>query len=75
MNHRNDRDEDDEDEISGRPLTIVERRAIRRIIENEGRIQWFWGSVRVWAGWISGAIIAAWAVVEIAGKIWKRTLE
>lgn len=70
---KNDLDDIDEEEISGRPLTIAERRAIRKMIENEERIQWFWGSVRVWAGWISGAIIGAWALVEIAGRIWKRT--
>jgi hypothetical protein len=76
MSHRR-RDDDyyDDEETSGRPLTIAERRALRRIIENEERIQWFWGSVRVWAGWISGAIIGGWALVEIISKVWKRTLE
>lgn len=69
--HRHENDEDDD--ISGRPLTIVERKALRRIIENEERVQWFWGSVRVWAGWISGAIIAAAATVEIVTKVWKRS--
>jgi hypothetical protein len=75
MSHRkNDYDDDEHNEISGLPLTIAERRIVRRMIINEGRIQWFWGSVRVWAAWISGAIIGAWALVEIVGKIWKRSL-
>lgn len=65
-------DEDDDNEISGRPLTVAERRAIRKLIENESRIQWFWGSVRVWAGWVSAAIIAGWSLVEIINTIWKR---
>ena len=75
--HKHNEDEDevmDENEIAGRPLTIAERRAIRRIIENEQRIQWFWGSVRVWAAWISGAIIGAWALIEIGARIWKRDI-
>lgn len=67
-------EDEDEDEISGRPLTIAERRSLRRMIENEERIQWFWGSVRVWAGWISAIIIGTWSIVEIGTKIWKRTL-
>lgn len=75
MSHYRRSEDEDEDEIfSGRPLTIAERRALRKIIENEDRIQWFWGSVRVWAAWISGAIIGAWAVVEIIARVWKRTL-
>lgn len=71
MVHKND--EDEEEEFSGRPLTIAERKMLRRMIENESRIQWFWGSVRVWAGWISGAIIGAWALVEIGRKIWTKS--
>ena len=67
-------DNDDDDELLGRPLTKAERKIIRKMIENEERVQWFWGSVRVWAGWISAAIIGAWAVVEILSKIWKRAI-
>lgn len=58
-----------DDEIDGRPLTMAERKAVRLLIQREARIQWFWGSVRVWAGWISGAIIGTWALIEIARKI------
>jgi hypothetical protein len=72
MPHRSNDDSDDD--VLGRPLTREERKTLRRMMENEERIQWFWGSVRVWAGWISAAIIGAWAVVEIGTKIWKRTL-
>lgn len=57
-----------------KPLSAEERKALRRLIENEERLQWFWGSVRVWAGWISAAIIGAWALIEVAGKVWKRAI-
>lgn len=70
---KHDDEEMDEDDISGRPLTIAERRSLRRMIESEERIQWFWGSVRVWGAWISGAIIGTWALVEIGRKIWTKS--
>lgn len=75
MPHRNRPEDDNDDDTDGRPLTTAERKALRRLIESEDRIQWFWGSVRVWAGWISAAIIGAWSIVEIGTKIWKRTIE
>ena len=58
-----------DDEVDSRPLTAAERRAVRILIQREARVQWFWGSVRVWAGWISGAIIGTWAIIEIARKV------
>jgi F0F1-type ATP synthase delta subunit len=70
---KQDETENIDEVISTKALSAEERRKLRKLIENEERVQWFWASVRVWASWISGAIIGAWALVEIAGKIWKRT--
>lgn len=63
------KDEIDEELIDGRPLSAAERKAIRILIEREARIQWFWGTIRVWVGWMSAVIIGGWAIFEIARKI------
>jgi len=71
MPHKRDKYDflDDDGLVDTRPLTPVERKAVRLMIEREARIQWFWGTIRVWAGWISGAIIGGWAIIEIVRKI------
>lgn len=63
-----------DDEVDGRPLTAAERKALRLLIIRERRIQWFWGTMRVWAGWLSAMIIGGWAIFEILRKIWTRNL-
>lgn len=50
--------DDDED----RQFTPSERKAIRKMLENEERIAWLWSSARVWAGWGSAFVIGAYAV-------------
>lgn len=65
---------EDYDDDEARPLTAEERRVLRRMIEDDARVRWFWSSFRIWVGWISAAIVGAWSMVEIASKIWKRTL-
>jgi len=56
---------DDDD----RQFTAEERKQLRKLLENEARIAWFWSSARVWAGWVSAAIIAA-AAVQQAVSHW-----
>ncbi len=34
---------------SGRPLTEDERARLRELLLKEGRVTWFWGTLRVWA--------------------------
>lgn len=48
-------------------LTDVEKRALRSILKNEDRVQWFWGSVRVWSLWI-GAVVGGLTVGSEALK-------
>lgn len=68
------KNEYEDEDFLARPLSPAERRILRKMIENEARVQWFWGTVRVWAGWISAAIVGSWAIIEIVGKVWKRSL-
>lgn len=53
---------DDDDE--GRAFTPAERRALRKMMENEERAAWFWHSARLWAGYCSAAVIGAYAVYQ-----------
>lgn len=58
-----------DDDIDDRPLTSAERRAVRLLIQREDRIQWFWGTVRVWAGWLSAVAVALMTIIEIGKKL------
>lgn len=49
----------DLDEYPDDPLTEIERKKVRRMMESDDRAHWFWTNSRVWLGWVSGAIITA----------------
>ncbi len=54
-----------------RTFTPEERKKLRKLIVQEDRLQWFWGSLRVWATWISGTVIATYSVFEVVRNfIW-----
>ncbi len=36
-------------EYSGEPLTDIENRRVRRLLEAESRMEWFWSTVWVWS--------------------------
>lgn len=38
-------------------LTEDELKRIRDMIDKEKKYQWFWASLRIWAGWISATIL------------------
>lgn len=48
----------------GRPLTEKEISELRHLIERENRVLWFWGSIRVWAMWISAVAAAVYVAVQ-----------
>lgn len=45
-----------------RQFTPAERKAIRKMLENDARVSWLWASARVWAGWISAFTVGAFAI-------------
>jgi hypothetical protein len=53
-----------EDDIDGDEFSELERKALRRIMLNQKRMEWLWASLRIWVGWISAAIIGAYATYE-----------
>lgn len=52
-----------------RQLTPDERRRLRKMLEDDSRARWLYTSIRVWLGYIAGAIIAA-AAVQQAVSHW-----
>ena len=63
---------DEVDDIDGKtPLTELERKKIRRIIQDQDRMNWLWGTLRIWGSWVSGAIVGTWAVYEVGWKFLK----
>lgn len=49
----------DLDEYSGEPLTVLETRKMRRLLEEDERAHWFWSTSRIWIGTAAAAITAA----------------
>jgi hypothetical protein len=41
---------------SGDAFTAEERQFLRRMMEEERHVAWFWASVRRWAFWTAGAV-------------------
>ena len=55
---------DEEDNLPSGPLSTEERKKLRKLIMREERLEWFWGSFRVWLSWVSGAVITGYGVYE-----------
>ena len=70
MPNNNDDDDRDPDEL---PFTATERAELRRLMESERRAKWLWGSIRVWALWVT-AVVAAVTVGREALKAAARSL-
>lgn len=57
------------DEHEVKPLSGDEIRDVRKLLEAEKRMNWFWATIRIWGSYIAGAIVGVWAVIEVLGKI------
>jgi len=60
------------DDTDERPFTPAERKEIRRLLESQERAEWLWQSVRVWATWISAAVVGAYAMSDAVMKLFKK---
>ena len=49
------------------PLTDEDIKALRKMMEQDARVRWFWESARVWATWAT-AIAAGWLLFKDAIK-------
>jgi len=61
-----------EDDIDGGELTEAERKAIRRIVRDQARMDWLWATLRIWAKWASATILGAYALYEIFLRFFKK---
>ena len=57
-----------DDDIDGGEFTEKERKRIRRIVRDQQRMDWMWATLRIWTGWLSAAIIGAYAPYEALVK-------
>lgn len=62
----------DDDEKHQPALSDVELRRVRQLLRDDEFAHRFWKTIRVWASWISGAIIAVAAMQETVGKFLKK---
>jgi len=61
-----------DDDIEGGEFTEKERKAVRKIVRDQARMDWLWGTLRIWAGWVSGGIVGAYAIYEIFLRFFKK---
>jgi hypothetical protein len=54
-----------DEEYSGEPLTALELRHLRRIMEAQKRADWVWSSMRVVAVWIAAVIAAVYGIGKV----------
>ena len=45
-------------EEENHPLTKRELLELRKILEQDRRARWLWSTVRLWAAWFSGVVLA-----------------
>jgi hypothetical protein len=53
-------------------LTRAEIEAVRELIESDRRARWLWSSLRIWASWISGTLVALYAIWDQVEKFIKK---
>lgn len=61
---------DKERETNG-DLTPDEKTAVRKMLERDERVAWFWSTARLWVGWIAGIVGFVVIMQEYAEKIAK----
>lgn len=61
-----------DDDIDGSELKEWERKAIRKIVRDQARMDWLWATLRIWGGWISAGIVGAYGLYEIALRFLKK---
>lgn len=62
----------DLEEYSGEPLTALENKKMRRLLEEDDRAHWFWSSSRIWIGTVAGAVTAAILIANGGLDIFKK---
>lgn len=64
----------DLEEYSGEPLTALENKKMRRLLESDDRAHWFWSSSRIWLGAIAAVIVTAITIAnggaDLIKKLW-----
>ena len=53
-------------------LTASEVAEVRALIESDKRARWFWSSARIWLSWISGSLVAMYAIWDQVEKFLKK---
>jgi len=58
-------------EMTPPPLSEDEIKKLRDMLESQERAEWLWSTLRIWASYISGAVVAVYAVYEVVLKVVK----
>ena len=68
---RPDREDRDAGEIPVWPLSEWEVKELRKLLESDRRVRWFWSSMRIWSMWVLGILTAIYMLREWISKAFK----
>lgn len=58
-------------DFSGDPLTRLEYRKLRKIIQDQERMEWLWATARIWIGYSAAVVATIFATKEYIVKLFK----
>jgi hypothetical protein len=59
------------DDFSGDPLTELENKRIRKMMQDQAHMDWLWATARTWGGYVSAAAVAWFTAKDYIIKIIK----
>ena len=72
IQHRQDQRQTEDRHLPHNRLTVAEIEYLREFIESDKRARWFWTSIRIWLGWLSGTMVALYAIWDQVEKFAKK---
>lgn len=57
--------------FSGAPLTELENKKLRKIVQDQERMDWLWASARIWVGYGAAGVAAVYAGWDIIIRVVK----
>ena len=62
----------EDDGLPAHRLTKAEIKELRELLEAERRAKWAWSTGRIWATWLTGTIVAVYAMYDAAEKLLRK---
>jgi len=61
----------EQQDVSGAPLTREERKQLRQMLKDDDRARWLWATVRIWGAYIGGILIGIYTLEDPIMRFFK----